>query len=305
MYTLKDSGIVKEIDCDNNFGYVLNNNTYFVNTDYKVLQNQTNQLFLRCMKMSYNGKLELYYLTDEYRPFSSLLVRMKPDTFITIIVNLFSNIIEVQNNGFLTCQNIDLSWDKIFVDINTLKVKLVYLPISVRMFNSYREVENELRSRLVKLIDEVFPISNERIEQLVLDLSNGLLTLEDVYNKARGSGISQTRERVYDNVEIQRNTNEIMRLVSINKSEPFEILLDKSEMVIGKKAEFADKVITFNKMISRKHCRIVKRNNEFYIADENSVNGTYVNGKRLAPKQLYPIKKGDTICLANSNFQVV
>ena len=35
MYTLKDNGIVEEIACGNNFGYLLSDSKYFANTDYK------------------------------------------------------------------------------------------------------------------------------------------------------------------------------------------------------------------------------------------------------------------------------
>lgn len=38
----------------------------------------------------------------------------------------FVAIMEVRNNGFLQTQNIDISWDKIFVDPNTFTVKLLW-----------------------------------------------------------------------------------------------------------------------------------------------------------------------------------
>ena len=66
MYTLKDNGIVEEIACGNNFGYLLSDSKYFANTDYKVLQSQTSGIFVPCMKMLFNGKIQIYYITDEY-----------------------------------------------------------------------------------------------------------------------------------------------------------------------------------------------------------------------------------------------
>ena len=105
-----------------------------------------------------------------------------------VVVNLFSSVIEVRNNGFLACQCIDLSWDKIFVEQNTLKVKLIYLPLSVRAFDSYVEFESELRTSIVKLVNKVITTSNTRLDQLVMDLCNGSLSLEDVYTKPRGAG---------------------------------------------------------------------------------------------------------------------
>ncbi|WP_455713991.1 FHA domain-containing protein [Anaerosporobacter sp.] len=305
MYTLKDKGILLEIESGNNLGYVLENNAHFINTDYKVLQSQTSGIFVQCMKMLYNGKMELYYVTDDYRPMSSIFTGITPDTFITIVVNLLENVIEVRNNGFLTCQNIDLSWDSIFLDVSTLKVKLVYFPINEKIFDGYAEFESELRSSLVKLINKVVTTANDRIEQLVMDLCNGSLELEDVYNKLRGAGTKQIIKQKQGNGDNPTIVGNSIRIVAMDVPKYFEIIMDREELIIGKKAEIVDAVIPFNKMISRKHCKITRRNGVFYISDEGSVNGTYINRTRIVPYQQCQIKRGDTIRLADSDFLIV
>lgn len=303
MYTLLDDGIINEIESGSNFGYVLGDNGHFVNTDYKVLQSQTNGVFVQCMKILYNGKVELFYVTEDYRSFSSMFVGIMPDTLLTIIVNLFANIIEVRNNGFLTSQNIDLSWDKIFVEPNTLKVKLIYLPISAKAFDSYAAFESELRSSLVKLINKVLPSTNSRIEQLLTDLSNGSLTLDDLYNKMRGNGTVPTPANSYR--ENREMADDKLRMVAMNAPGHFEIVLDRDTLTIGKKEDMVDAVISFNKMISRKHCKITRQYGAYYVTDEGSANGTYVNKVRLSPNHPTPIKKGDVLRLADSDFQIV
>lgn len=298
MYTLKDNGILRVIESGNNLGYVLEDNSCFVNIDYKVLQSQTSGIFVPCMKMLYNGKMELYYVTDDYRPMSSMFTGIMADTLITMVVNLFANIIEVRNNGFLVCQNIDLSWDRIFVDASTLKVKLIYLPINEKTFDSCAEFESELRSNLVKLINKVLTTSNDRIDQLVMDLCNGCLTLEDVYNKSRGTGTKSITKQKRNNV------SDCIRIVAMNAPKHFEILVDREELIIGKKADIVDVVIPFNKMISRKHCKITRQNGVYYITDEGSLNGTYINRTRIVPNQQFQIKRGDIIRLADSDFRI-
>ena len=66
-----------------------------------------------------------------------------------------------------------------------------------------------------------------------------------------------------------------------------------------------DLVIPFNKMISRKHCRIMNSGGLYYISDEGSANGTFVNGVRLNPGQKTQINRGDVIRLADSDFQII
>ncbi|MGN0317025.1 MAG: FHA domain-containing protein [Lachnospira sp.] len=306
MYTLKDNGVITEITCGNNFEYILKDNTTFVNTDYKVLQSQNNGIFVKCMKMTRNGWIDLYYVTDEYRPMASMFVGINADTLVNVVVNLFASVIEVRNNGFLACQCIDLSWDKIFVEQNTLKVKLVYLPLSVKVFDSYSEFESELRSSIVKLANKVISTSSARLDQFILDLCNGSLTLEDVYNKSRGAGTTPIIK--HDNPVSQLPTSgnpRGIKLVAMNAPNYFELVIDRPDVVIGKKQELVDLVIPFNKMISRKHCRVSNMNGIYYINDEGSANGTFVNGVRLNPGQKIKINRGDVIRMANSDFQVV
>ena len=52
-----------------------------------------------------------------------------------------------------------------------------------------------------------------------------------------------------------------------------------SEIVIGKDASSCDVCIRYDKTISRRHCKIRRWGNEFFISDEGSSNGTSVNGK--------------------------
>ncbi|WP_455721166.1 FHA domain-containing protein [Agathobacter sp.] len=316
---LKDKEYINEIESGNNFGYVLSDNSYFVSTDYKVLQNQSNGIFVKCMKMFYNGKIQLYYMTDECIPMSGMLVGITPDVLINIVVNMFGSIIAVKNNGFLQPQNIDISWDKIFVEPNTFKVKLVYLPVNIKTFDSYAEFESELRSSIVKLINQVITETNDRLNRFVPELVNGSVSIEDIYNHYKGSvniaAVPANRAIQQENVQRQQvmtpnynqqqQTLNITRLQLINSSSQFEILLNKPSITLGKKAEIVDVAITFNRMISRKHCTIVFNNGKLYIADEGSANGTCINGMKLIPHQYVEFKRGDIIKLANSEFQVV
>ena len=234
----------------------------FMSTEYKVLQSKSDSCFVRCMKNLYNGQVQLYYLTDAYKSLSALLVNLDSNSFITIIANMLADIVDVKNNGFLSCQNIDISFEKVYVDPATLKVSLVYLPLSRKLFDDYIIFENELRTGLVKLISDTTALSSPKMLQLATDLSDGTLSLEDLYNRIKGGGrqrvtkIGSSTERRGD---ISRNQNGIaVRLIAMNAPERVEIEITKDEFVIGKNASVVDGVISFNKMISRVHCNLCK-----------------------------------------------
>ena len=306
MNVLIENHVIAEMECGSNFAYILNDNGAFLSTEYKVLQSQANSCFVKCMKMMFNGKLQLFYLTKGLKPFASMIPTMAPESFLTIISNLLSDIINVNLNGFLSCKNIDIAFEHIFVDPTTYKVSLVYLPLNKHICGDNSSFENELRSGLVKLIAGVSTLSTPKTMQLSADLSNGTLNIEDLYMRIKGG--KNMEGRPINNRQSRTAGNNsgrgLMRIIAMNAPTRVEIAVTKDEFVIGKKADICDGVIGFNKMISRSHCRINRRGNQYTVTDLQSANGTYVNKVRLQPNQPYPIHNGDIIRLANSDFQV-
>ena len=157
-----------------------------------------------------------------------------------------------------------------------------------------------------KLISGVSTLSSPKTTQFSVDLSNGTLSVEDLYNRIKGNGSfggGKTEEEQKPVPTPSKTTS--MRLIAMNAPTRVEIEITKDEFVIGKKAELVDGVVSFNKMISRSHCKITRRNNQYSVIDLQSANGTYVNKTRLQPNKPCAINNGDIIRLANSDFQVV
>ena len=116
MNTLIEKRQISEMACGSNFSYILGDNTMFSSTEYKVLQSRSDSCFVRCMKMQMNGHIQLYYLTSDFKPLSALLSSLDPDSFLVVISNMLADMIEVKQNGFLSCENIDISLERIYVD---------------------------------------------------------------------------------------------------------------------------------------------------------------------------------------------
>lgn len=57
--------------------------------------------------------------------------------------------------------------------------------------------------------------------------------------------------------------------------------------------------------VSRQHARLDLRNNQLFITDLGSTNGTWLAGKRLEPNQPTRMKKGDELLLGRMAVQVV
>lgn len=304
MNLLIEKGIITEMPCGTNFAYILNDSSQFLLTEYKVLQSQGNKGFVKCMKMLYNGKTELYYMTMGYKSLASMLLTIDAEGFMTIVANLFQNIIEVKNNGFLSCQNIDLSFEKIFVDLSDYKTYLIYLPVSTKTSEDYAEFENKIRTSLIKIIDRYENLQSNKTTKFAIDLSDGTLSIEDLYNYMKGIHMVRRKTEARSSMTVKPQESERIKLVAMNAANRLEIPVSKSEFVLGKNPALVDGAVSFNNAISRKHCKIVQMNNGYSVVDLGSANGTYINKKRLEANRPYPIKVGDILRLANSDFQI-
>jgi hypothetical protein len=57
--------------------------------------------------------------------------------------------------------------------------------------------------------------------------------------------------------------------------------------------------------VSRRHAAFVRYRGAIHILDLNSVNGTFLNGKKLTPETPYPLNAGDSLKLGNMNLAVM
>lgn len=72
---------------------------------------------------------------------------------------------------------------------------------------------------------------------------------------------------------------------------------------IGKDKNVCNLHIESN-VVSRKHATIFFTNNNFYIVDNASTNGTFLNGARLDQKKKYVLNQNDIIRLAKTNLKI-
>ena len=335
MNQLFEKGLLTEIPCGLNFAYVIEDNSEFLSTDYKVLLSQQNKNFISCMKMYYNGKIQLFYLTSEYQTFESILPKLNAESFVTIATNLLAAIVEVKSNGFLSIENINIDRSYIFVDQNTFRVSLVYIPMATAAYMDAFAFENELRTGMIRLINEMPNIQSNRTLEFVDELASGSSSLEDIYHYIKGGKIHRQHGGIPGQTPMRPQTAGpvgmpgpmsmpgpmpmagpmgmggapagMMRpvtMVAMNAPTRVEISITKSDFVIGKGSNGTDAIISFNNAISRKHCKITEQNRQYFITDLQSANGTYLNREKLLPNQPYPLKNGDIIRLANSDFQI-
>ena len=269
--------MIKEVQYRNNFSYILNDNSLFLPTEYKILQNLEDNFFIKVMKMKFNGKIQFLYLVEGYKSLDQIIENIDAEEFAVILSNLLVTIMSIRQNGFMSCLGINLSIDKIFVDPSTYNVLFIYLPISKRFYTDEIQCEKNLQIMLKQILIDKPSISSAKVEKMTMDMFSGVST------------------------KVEKK----LKLIAIGAPINMEIKVNKDNYLIGKKEAIVDGVISFNPMISRLHCKIEKNRELFLLTDMNSANGTYVNSQRLMSGKSYQLKDGDIVRLANSDFKVV
>jgi hypothetical protein len=81
-----------------------------------------------------------------------------------------------------------------------------------------------------------------------------------------------------------------------------KIYITKDEFKIGKSRIHSDYSIEKNTAISRVHVIVIRRNGVNYLKDNNSTNGTYVDGERLEPGREVLLKNDMKIKFGDEDF---
>lgn len=309
MNPVLEKRLIKELDCSPNFSYIVMDPDVTVTSAYKFLQSQTDN-FVKCMQMRYNGDIQLFYITKSLKSLNAMIrSRIDSESFMAIVANLLSCMVNVRHIGFMPSRNIDISFDRIYVDPSTYKVKLVYLPLSVQLYEDELHMDNELRSGLLRMITTNPDLRSPRTAEFAGDLRNGMLSLEELYDRIKGAKITSKgghkpiKGPDHGDDPIRTQPKSLLRLVALNAPNRVEIDVNKDHFVLGRNAA-ADGIISFNNKIGRMHCCIDRQHGRYSVTDMNSKNHTYLNGTQLEPGRPYSLKNGDKLRLANSDFQI-
>lgn len=325
----------------NNISYILKENNDFSITGYKVMQNQRGAGLLRCSKIMYNGKVKLVYIVGNNKPLFYVAARLGVNELGVIVYNLIQRVNDIRLNGFFRAENLELDFEKIFVDTTDYSVHLIYFPLSGADSGKISVFENEFRMSLVSFLDSFPVFGAPQFQRLRNNLLNGALPVETILKELRetisGSdspqkrylvdgvdAVKQEREKigehlfkkepgsndsVYPSV-VGHNTNNrpaqqpTMKITAINSPSPIELVINCAEYKIGKNSAMVDGVILHNPAISRIHCKISYVLGKYYVTDMGSANGTFVNNQKIESQQTVEIHNGDNLKLANSKFVV-
>ena len=73
-----------------------------------------------------------------------------------------------------------------------------------------------------------------------------------------------------------------------------------AKITIGREND--NNVVIENKLASRHHCIIQKIRDAYFLKDENSTNGTFLNDRRIPSDKYVRLNKGDKITVGSADI---
>ena len=171
--------------------------------------------------------------------------------------------------------------------------------ISGEMFGDMIKANPEIAVRMLRKQSIRLRETNRQLENLI---SNGAVSPPPASEAAPASaaGTSGTLQAEAKAYFISPSTGNVFPVFSN------EALLGRFDSVTGQSPEIDLTKEDQSRNISRRHARLVIKDGHFFIAEEiGTMNGTFLNGKKLGNGVLTPIGDGDelTLCRLVLNFK--
>jgi len=159
-------------------------------------------------------------------------------------------------------------------------------------FEQFQKEYDELLDRLENQ-ENISQTDKEKIMQFenMLNESSKTAFGEPVkIDTRRRTMILEAKENLPEVVNVSQNPMIVIQS-GFTKGQQYQINTDN--LIIGRQE---GDIIIKDDTISRRHAEIIKSNGQYFIRDNNSTNGTFVNNKRVSQS---PLSNGDIIRLGN------
>lgn len=121
---------------------------------------------------------------------------------------------------------------------------------------------------------------------------------QDPYSSRQGTEGAEASERT------RYLRHQSPALISLEKERCQDIHLDQDHLILGKSRTQADITLPGD-TVSRKHARIERRMDGYYVTDLFSTNGTFLDGHRLESGQAVALKDGAQLTIATLPYRVM
>lgn len=249
-----------------------------------------------------NGKEKLIFDADGYELLSEAINSIPSEEIINIIYAMIFMVEKVEENGFLKKECIWFDYNHIFYDPVNKKPMFAVLPISQEVKRSdkktWMDAYNYAILQVSKHLDNNY---HERIMDANNMWETGQLGYNDMLESVNELGCGES------GLLVDRTKKEAVKTLSlIHQEKDGQLLFDISEngFVLGRKSDEVDGSIEISKAVSRKHCKIIKQKQKYFVQDLDSTNHTLVNGINIPAYEIMELMDNDILSVADVDFRV-
>lgn len=222
------------------------------------------------------------------------------------VVQVKVNLNKTDSNVF--DKKIDLSDKKDKIEVAEEKLELSEEKEELKdNLDKKEEIKEEVTKDKDEVSDNVIDSIREQLEKETDKIENkekidkDITTKMDLPIKIKEEIRS---EQLHSEAENIKEFKTKLFLLASNAKKPVRIMVNKKMFLIGSDYSKMDCVIRNNRYISRCHAKIYYESDCYFIEDAGSMNGTYINGVKLAEGLKYKLISGDIINLADCKFEV-
>lgn len=223
--------------------------------------------------------------TDSHKLFGK-----KVAVFVLMLLAL-AGVTMAISGGYLPHQDISVLFGGVLAGMGGLMLAVLIIR---KAKDVYKQPQRESREKLQLSEKFVRPPVNEILQEGLDDSIKTMMEKKSLH-----------REREEDFGEtVVLSAGVVSGPASLVSREPGElapIYLQEELTVIGKLENACDAVIDLP-TVSRIHAKIRKREEEYYLSDMNSRNGTIVNGRLLLPEEEYRLQEEDEVDFAQARY---
>jgi len=96
-----------------------------------------------------------------------------------------------------------------------------------------------------------------------------------------------------------KNKGGVVMLRATAPSLPFITLLPDKKLLVGRSRKANVRIE--NAYMSAEHLTLERKGGEILVIDKGSTNGTYIDGRKLLPYQIYSLKKGEKLVIGSED----
>ena len=241
--------------------------------------------------MQSSGMSENFWREEKTeKTYSHKLFGNKVAVFVLILLAL-AGVTMAISGGYLPHQDISVLLGIVLAGMGGIMLAVLIIR---KAKDVYKQPQRESREKLQLSEKFVRPPVNEILQEGLDDSIKTMMEKKSLHRE-REEDIGET---------VVLSAGVVSGPASLVSREPGElapIYLQEELTVIGKLENACDAVIDLP-TVSRIHAKIRKREEEYYLSDMNSRNGTIVNGRLLLPEEEYRLQEEDEVDFAQARY---